>query len=706
MITITFDIAILLAAGLLAAKLCQRCYLPSVTGYIQAGLLLGPSGLGLITQESLGKSLDHFTDIALMLIAFGVGEHIELKKLRADARSVIWIGVCEALGAFVFVALAVFLIIQVTGFQVAGWRPSDYWVLAILLGAVAASGSPAVTLLVVRELKASGTLTASLLAVVAIDSGLAIMIIGLAVSLVHSILGQAGESLFLVAGSGLLEIGASLFLGICTGLCLDLAARKLKNKGEILIGGLALLLLCSEFARYLNLSPLLAGMAAGFSLVNRAERDVRIFRTLNSFEPPIYVLFFTLVGTRFDVKALGTAGLIGVVYFLARIGGKVLGVIVGGRMGQAPLLVQKYMGVALVPQAGVAIGLIFFLAGDSTLAAYSAIITPVGLTGVFLSQLIGSFCTRFAVTQAGEAHGIIKKQAPALCDGLSAKACELNLKSAKGVRIVPWVWSKLLPHNPVQGVVVFGAAHHKTVAGLARFATIFAHYCQALPMAVRVQGPGQTIPPRLFQAEQEEVASMGYPLATELVPDASIASGLVAAVEYNMAHAVFLGYPLEGEESRFQEVLEIVAGNVRCPVVVVRFFGDLHSERILVPVVDMDELEIVYPMVLALNAIGEHRLELLYLLPSGEPVKRVAAMKQAVQEWFVSRDDRLDIAIKVVATDARVQTIQEEAQKYDLVVMGASRNRGLKKFFFGSLADAVAHDLPKTLLIVYSPENA
>lgn len=701
---ITLYLAILLAVGLLAAKFCQRCYLPSVTGYILAGLLLGPGGFGLITEEALGGGLDHFTHIALMLIAFGVGEHIELKKLRVHARSVIWIGVCEVLGAFILVTLAILLLIQVSGFQVNGWQGSDYWLVALLLGAMAASGAPSVTLLVVRELKAGGTLTASLLAVVAIESGLALMIIGLVVSLAHSIMGQAGGSLLLVAGAGILEIASSLFLGICAGLSLDLIARKLKNKGEILIAGLSLLLLCSELARYLNLSSMLAGMAAGFILVNRGERDVRIFRAFNSFEPPIYVLFFTLVGIRFDWQVLEMAGLIGV-YFLARICGKILGVIVGARRGRAPLLVQRYMGVALVPQAGIAISLVFFLAGDPALVKYAVIMTPVGLTGVFLSQLFGSFCTRFALIRAGEAHGIVKKQMPARCHGLSAKACELHLKSAKGVCIIPWNWSRLVPHDPVQGVVVFGAAHHATVAGLARFATIFAHYCHALPMAVRVQGPGQAVPPRVFQAEQEEVAGMGYPLATELVPDTDVASGLVAAVEYNMAHAVFLGYPLEGEASRFQEVLEVVAANVRCPVVVVRFFGDLHSERILVVVVDLDELEIVYPLVVALNSIGEHRLELLYLLHSGEPEKRMAARKQEVRAWLAARDERLDIAVKIVATDARVQTIQDEAQNYDLVVMGASRNRGFKKFFFGSLADAVAHDLQKTLLIVYSPEG-
>lgn len=701
---ITSSIAVLLAAGLLAAKICQQWRLPSVTAYILAGLLLGPSGFALLTRESLGGGLDHFSHIALMLIAFGVGEHLELKTLRGQARSVMWIAVCEAVGAFVLVVLAIFLVMQLSGLQIEGWTGADYLVLSILLGAVAASGSPAVTLLVVRELKAHGNLTTSLLAMVAIDSGLALMIVGLAVSLVHSILGQAGGSLLLVAGNGLLEIVASLFLGVGTGLGLNLAVRKLKNRGEILIGGLALLLLCSEGSRYLGLSPLLAGMAAGFTLVNRAERDVRLFRTLNGFEPPVYVIFFILVGIGFDLKLLGTAGLVGVVYFLARICGKLLGVAVGGRLGKALPVVQQHMGVALVPQAGVAIGLLYFLTGDPALDAYSAITTPVGLTGVFLSQLIGSSCVRSTLIRSGEAHAGIKQQFPEICDGLSAKASVLHLKSTAGVRVPPWAGEKLVPANSVQRVVVFGTTHHVTVAGLARFATIFAHYCHALPMAVQVQKSGESVPALLFQAEQKEVASMGYSLVTEIVPDVSVASGLVAAVEYNMAHALFLGYPLEGESSQFHEVLEVVAENVQCPVVVVRFYGELHLERILVTVVDLDELKIVYPLVEALNAIGSHQLELLYLLPSSEAQgDRLTAKRQALLAWIAVRG--VDIPVKVMVTDTRVQAIQDEAEAYDLVVMGAVRSRGVKKFFFGSLADAVAHRLQKTLLIVYTPEG-
>jgi nucleotide-binding universal stress UspA family protein/Kef-type K+ transport system membrane component KefB len=574
-------------------------------------------------------------------------------------------------------------------------------VLSILLGAVAASGSPAVTLLVARELKAHGPFTTSLLAMVAVDSGLALMILGLTVSLVHSILGQAGGSLLLVAGSGLLEIAASIFLGVGTGLALDQAAGRFKKRGELLIGGLALLLLCSEGSRYLGLSPLLAGMAAGFTLVNRAERDVRLFRALNCFEPPVYVIFFTLVGIGFNIKLLGMAGGLGAVYFIARVCGKALGVALGGRLGQSLPVVRRFMGLALVPQAGVAVGLLYFLTGDPALAAYSAITTPVGLTGVLLSQLLGSSCLRAALIRSGEASAVSTEPLSETCEGLSAKACVLHLKTTEGVRVPPWVVAKLVPSHGGQGVVVFAAAHHGT-AGLARLAAIFAHYRHALPMAVRVRKSGEKGPAPLFDTEEREVAAMGYPLITETVPDTSVASGLVAAVEYKMAHALFLGYPLAGEESHFEDVLEVVVDNVQCPVIVVRFYGELHLERILVPVVDLDELKTVYPLVAALAAIGARQCELLYLLPSEAMEDRVTTERQSLLRWVAARGG--DMEVKVVATDARVQTIEDEAEGYDLVVMGTVRNQGVRKFFFGSLADAMIQGLRKTLLIVSAPE--
>lgn len=376
----------------------------------------------------------------------------------------------------------------------------------------------------------------------------------------------------------------------------------------------------------------------------------------------------------------------------------------GAGIGQAPQTVLRYLGFGLVPQAGVAIGLIFLISSDPVLSDYASIITPVVLTGVFISELIGPLAVRFAVRKSGEAHGLNEEESRRE-NGLSPQKNDIHLRSAEGVEILPWTWEKLSPQIPSQGVVVFGAAHHTIVSGLARFATIFANFYRCLPMAVRVVQPGTLIPPKLFQMELEEVASMGYPLATELVPDPSVASGLVAGVEYNAAKMVVLGYPLHGTVSSFHEVLETVAANVSCPVVVVRFFGVLHTERILVPVVSIDDLEEVYPVVKALDLIGEHHVKLIYLLHSGEPESLLQAKEAEVNQWLSERGQKVALSVQVVVTDSRVQAILEESAGYDLVVMGSTRTRAIKKFFFGSLADTVSKRLQKTMLIVYMPDS-
>jgi Kef-type K+ transport system membrane component KefB len=165
----------------------------------------------------------------------------------------------------------------------------------------------------------------------------------------------------------------------------------------MLTAGLALLLLCGEGSRLFGLSPLLAGMAAGFTIVNRAHRDIRLFRALNAFEAPIYVLFFTSAGIHFDFSALLVAGWLGLAYLGLRSFGKIIGAGVGGRFSRAPTVVQKYLGLSLVPQAGVAIGLLFLINDDPSVRIFAGFITPVVLTGVVLSELIGPVCAKFAL---------------------------------------------------------------------------------------------------------------------------------------------------------------------------------------------------------------------------------------------------------------------------------------------------------------------
>lgn len=693
---VTLGIAILLAAGLAASKVTQRFRLPSVTGYILAGLLLGPTGLGFITEERIGHNLTHFTQIALMLIAFGIGEHIELKKLRKHSKSLKWIALCEAAGAYLTVSALIALTIHLSGFTVPGWHWRDYLVLCLLLGAIGVATAPAATLLVVRELKAKGPLTATLMAIVAIDDGIAIVVFGLVVSIAHQILGHSGAPLFLAVGASLMEIVGSILLGLCTAATLILVLDRLEESGELMTAGLAILLLCGEVALLLHLSPLLSGMTAGFTLVNKAERDVRIFRALNRFEPPIYVLFFTLAGSHLDIDSLRAAGILGITYFLATVSGKIAGVNLGAIIAGSPPQVRRYLGLTMLPQAGVAIGLIFLLSSDTTLAAYTSVITPVVLTGVFLSEMIGPVCARFALTRAGEAGADTSADREAQDSG--AAICALD----DTFRIIPWKWQKLQMLPGTQGYVAFHTEEPATARGLARTATILASYYRAQPMAVHVVPVEERGPHHLFLEEHAEVHHMGYSLATELVPGPDIAAGIIAAVECNDARAVVLAYPMRGGAEKFREMLGAVSRHVACPVVMVRFHGELHTERILVPFTEIGELADMYEIIAALDGIGEHKLSLLYLMASTAEEKEREAREKQIGEWLGQQQNGLRGTVRAVAADSRLDAIEEAAADADVVVMAARQTSGVERILFGSLVDSVAARVRKTLIVVHN----
>ncbi|MCB2182271.1 MAG: cation:proton antiporter [Desulfobulbaceae bacterium] len=708
---VTLGLAVLLAVGMLAAKAGQKLKLPSVTGYILAGLLLGPSGIGLVTSDSIGHKLDHFTDIALMLIAFGIGEQIELRKLKSSAKTIGAIGFSETSGSFLFVATSTFFAAQLFGVNEVFWGMNDYLILSLLLGAISVATAPATTLHVMKEAKAKGPFTSTLMAVVAINNGLAIIFFGVAMSVAGKIVDATGGSFSGAVLNSLSDITFSLLGGVITGLAISFFLPRLKQQGEMLTAGLTLLLLCGEICRLFSISPLLAGMAAGFTVINRVTRDVRLFRALNAFEPPIYVLFFTLAGTHLDIFSLGSAGWVAVIYFASRMLGKYCGSYSGAWLSQAMPRVRNFLGLALIPQAGVAIGLVILVRGNENLGQFADIITPVVLAGVVLAELCGPVVARFAVEKAGEVNSgqdVAEKESGR---GKDKKLPVDFAHAAADISIVPWTWGKLRPHSTPRGVVAFGASHPATACGLARMATILAHHFKSRPMSVRVVQPGirnyalHSAFEALFSGEKDEVETLGYSLETELIQSSDIASSLVSAVEYNNARAVVLGYPIEGTVQGFQQILEKVAKNVACPVVVVRFYGELHTERILIPVISMNDLEDVRPIVHALSRVGEHQLTILYLLPADESDATVDHKTAELAKWVAGHKINPTIRFHVERTEARQETILQESEKNDLIVMGTSRKNVLKRLFFGSLAETVASNSKKSLLIVYRPAN-
>lgn len=702
-LTTTFALAVLLGAGLLGAKLAQLVRLPSVTGFICTGLLLGPSVLNVIEEEHLSENLSHFAEIALMLIAFGIGEHLDWRHLRKSVRSVGYASVFESWGACLLVAGGTFAAAWLTRVGPDEWTLREYVCLAALLGGVATATAPAATFHVMRELRASGPLTRTLMAVVALDDGLAIIIFGVVLAVVSTAVGAAEAGLLTAIGHGILESLGSVLIGIVCGLLIDIFVHRLKRRGEMLTAGLALILLTGELNRMLGLSPLLAGMAAGFTIVNRDRRDVRVFRTINDFEPPIYALFFTLAGAHLRLSALIVAGAVGIVYAVFRPAGKMAGAYIGSRIAGAPEAVRKYLGFALVPQAGVAIGLIFLIQANPELSSYAEIITPVVLAGVVLSELFGPVAAKFAVVRAGEVGAAEAAPGEAAPGPPPSEVDKLEL--------VPWTWPQLSPAEPPsEQTVIFGVRHPRTAAPVCRVSTLLAHFHDARPLAVRVmtdvgrseyEGSGRKDETQsLFESAAQEAAALGYPLLTDVEFAGDVPEGLLNAARTHRARAIVLGHPIGGGQRGFRRVVDRVAERADVPVVVVRFEGPLHTERILVPFGDPDELGPVHALVHALSAVSEHEVTLLHLMPSGTERSETEKAEAALGEWVAEHGIHDPVHCRAVATDSRLQSIAEEAASHNIIIMALDRTGGLRRVFFGSLAEEVALSCHKPILLI------
>ena len=700
---ITLLLALILIVGFIAAKAGQAIRLPSVTGFIAAGILLGPSGLNIITAEATGNQLRHFTQIALMLIAFGIGEHLELKQLKVTAKTILSICLVDTAAALLLVAGAILLATWGSGAGGPEWHFKDYLVLAIILGTVSIATAPGTVLFITRECRAVGPMTTTLLQVVAVNNGLAIVFFGVALVFARQVVGADqmvwGAMLTVI----FTKISFSLLLGVATGLIIDFIIHRLKDRGEMLTAGLALLLLSGEMARFLNLSPLLVGIAIGFTIVNREHRDVRLFRTFNAFEPPIYVLFFTLAGAHLNFSTLTVAGWLGFIYFVSRFISKVSGTYLGGGMAGAPHILRKYLGIALVPQAGIAIGLVFLINGDPNLNEYAAILTPTILVGVLLAELIGPACTKYALESSGEA--VVDNGGKAGAE--SQENREFFLEETMEAQLVPWSWEKLKPAPTPVGSVIFGVSHQSTVGGLARMATLLAHHFKAQPVAISIentQGKSlmSTDTSELFALADQEVRSLGYTLHTSKVRAESIAKGIVAVSKENDALTILLGYPFQRTEHNFNKIVEDIAFAALCPITIVKFTGILHTERILVPIVNSSDLEVVGDTLCALAHIGKHSITLLRLLSTDVQDHEITDYEKKLYNWVTDKNLSF-VKCFVTKSEARMETIILEAQTHDLLVMAVSEGAGLKKMLLGSLADDVASNCQRPILMVHRP---
>ncbi len=384
---IILKVSLALLVGFIFGKLAKKLGLPSVSGYLVGGLLLGPSFTGLI-QESESNALVFISEIALSVIAFSIGSEFLLSDLKKVGRKIFVITLLEVVGAISLV----FLVMHV-GFK----QPLP---LSLVIASMSAATAPAATLLVIRQYRAKGPLTKSILPVVALDDVFGIIAFGIALSVAKMMVNPTEGSLTMMLMHPLIEILGSLLLGVALGLCLRFFQKKADNKDELQVISLIAIGLALGLAKGLNLSPLLTNIALGTTLVNTLRHSSRIFGSVNDFITPFYVLFFTLAGATLHLAILQTIGIIGVAYIFARGIGKYLGAFFGAKIMKENKQVVRYLGLALLPQGGISIGLSVIVRQE--LPLYATMITTIIMFSVLIYETTGPIFAKIAIKRAGE----------------------------------------------------------------------------------------------------------------------------------------------------------------------------------------------------------------------------------------------------------------------------------------------------------------
>lgn len=383
---ILVTLAIALGAGLLLSRVIKLVKLPNVTAYLIAGLLIGPYVLNLMSKAQ-AENLGIITTVALGFIAYAIGGEFRLSYLKEIGAKPVAITFFQGMMAVALVDIALIA----CGFPLP---------LCLTLGAIATATAPAATLMVVRQYKAKGPVSGMLLPVVAMDDALGLMIFSISMAIAKALSSGAPITVQNMLVAPLLEIILSLGLGVLLGLILTFCARYFKSRGN----KLALTLMCVFAAVGLcdmwGLSSLLVCMMIGATMVNLSSQEKVLLEQCDRFTPPLFLLFFVLSGADLDLSVLPTVGLVGVVYLLARSLGKWLGALVGSCVVKAEPNVRKYLGLTLLPQAGVAIGMAQM--AITALPAYGAQINAVVLSATLIYELIGPVITKIALTRAGE----------------------------------------------------------------------------------------------------------------------------------------------------------------------------------------------------------------------------------------------------------------------------------------------------------------
>lgn len=384
-------LAIILVAGFLGGLFSKRLGLPSITGQILAGVLVGPAGFALLSEHAV-ESLLPLTDFALGLITVSVGSHLKIPRLRNAGRRLSFLVLCESTVTPAVVFLSLYYLLD------------SGWVVATLIAALSVSTAPATTLALVREQQAKGAFSKTLIASVALNNIACILMFELARVTVGDLLLNETDHLGMDLIAPFHKLGLAVLLGSFVGWILVLVVRKLENRKFITTASLIAILVSFGVARVVGISELLTCLFMGACLANLAPREEHLGSlAFEQFEHAILALFFTFAGVGIHLDELGSSGLLVLGVVGARIVGKYLAGFIAMSASRAPANMRQNIGLALIPQAGVAVGLLLVAKSEPAFQEFSSLLVSVGLGSVALNEVIGPIATRQSIRRSGEA---------------------------------------------------------------------------------------------------------------------------------------------------------------------------------------------------------------------------------------------------------------------------------------------------------------
>ncbi len=383
--------------GTAGARLFQRFRIPQVVGYVVIGLIIGESGLNLIGRDTV-EALSSFNMFALGIIGFMIGGELRREIFKKYGKQLFVILCCEGIAAFTLVA--------VLAGSVAWYFTGDLHnsvAMAVVLGAIASATAPAATANVLWEYKSRGPLTSTVLAIVALDDGLSLLLYGLASSVAAAFIGRTNGPMWAVVLMAVFEIAGAVILGVLAGFLLSFILNRIKEPDKALAFTVSSVLLVIGLSMALKVGSILAAMTLGVTITNlTSRRRQNTFELIEKFAPPIYVLFFVLAGAHLVVGEItGWMIVMVLVYLVGRTAGKMFGSWFGARQSHAADVVRRYLGFCLLSQAGVAIGLAI-ISSQLFGGQFGRAIIVIVMTTTFIVELLGPIFVKLGVKKAGE----------------------------------------------------------------------------------------------------------------------------------------------------------------------------------------------------------------------------------------------------------------------------------------------------------------